>query len=95
MSRTLKKLPGFKDRNPFMKNYANRRLRRVSVDETPKSGKSYRMHTNPYCISDYKWFYFTKLELIERGEWMFKVYPNKYRSSEQAIKAEIAKMRSK
>ena len=32
MSRSVKKVPGFTDRNPFMKNYANKRLRCRSRD---------------------------------------------------------------
>ena len=31
MSRSVKKVPGFTDRNPFMKNFANKRLRAVAT----------------------------------------------------------------
>ena len=95
MSRTYKKVPGFKDRNPFMKNYSNRRLRRLSVENSLASGGAYRKHTCPWDICDWKWFYFSKQEMIEHGESRFEMYPHRYKSREHAIKKEIARARSK
>lgn len=56
MSRSYKKNVWLCDRNPFMKNYANRRLRRKSpFDDSFADGKWYRRVTCPYEICDFKW----------------------------------------
>lgn len=68
MSRSVKKHWITKDCNSFMKNYANRRLRRIVIineglDEDLSGGKinislnnnSYRKYTSPYEISDWGW----------------------------------------
>ena len=56
MSRSRKRYAGYADRNPFMKRYANRRLRRLPVDRPIANGKSYRKHTCSYDICDWKCF---------------------------------------
>ena len=56
MSRSRKRYAGYADRNPFMKNYANRRLRRLPVDHVIANGKSYRKYACSYDICDFKWF---------------------------------------
>jgi len=56
MSRSYKKHAWICDRDPFMKNYANRRLRRKSpFDDVFANGNWYRRATCPYDICDFKW----------------------------------------
>lgn len=95
MSRTYKKVLGYKDRNPFMKNYANRRLRRLSVEKTHANGKAYKKHTCSYDICDWSWFYFNDRDLIENAKWEHEHYPERYKSFEQCFKKEIARLRNK
>jgi len=38
----------------FQKNYANRRIRRKSIDEDIPNGKSYRKYNDPWDICDFK-----------------------------------------
>lgn len=59
MSRSYKKNAWVCDRNPFMKNYANRRVRRKQInlngeEETGNYGW-YRKVTCPWDICDWKW----------------------------------------
>jgi hypothetical protein len=63
MSRSYKKIGGSKDRNPWMKNYANRRFRRYKGPV--QNGGWYKMYTNPYDICDYKIFAYTEKEVQE------------------------------
>lgn len=58
MSRSYKKVYGSKDSNKFMKNYANRRLRGVSLFNTPVNGSHYKMYTCQYDICDWRSIYF-------------------------------------
>lgn len=51
MSRSFKKFGGYKDHNKGMKEIANRRYRRRSLDDTQIPHKKY---TNSYDICDYK-----------------------------------------
>jgi hypothetical protein len=57
MARSYKKVPGYLDRNPFMKNYANRIIRRMrekDFDLLP-DGMSYKKYTHlTWSICDYK-----------------------------------------
>lgn len=59
MSRSFKKTPGYKDRDPFMKNYANRRVRRKSVTYVIANGKAYRKESCSYDICDHLWLHHT------------------------------------
>lgn len=59
MSRSKRKTPGWKDRNTFMKNYANRRIRRKPIDYDMSSGGNYRKETSPWDISDWKFLLYT------------------------------------
>lgn len=74
MSRSYKKTPGYYDRNPFMKNYANRRVRKKPVDFDLADGNAYRRLTCPWDICDYKNpFFGTDDELkrqIEKCQWL-------------------------
>lgn len=54
MSRSYKKVFGKKDRNKFMKNYANRRLRGVSFFKTPTNGCHYKLYSDKYSICDWR-----------------------------------------
>lgn len=60
MARSYKKHPGWKLRSPFMKNYANRRIRRrlIDIDEDwidPVLGnRGFRKHHCSWDISDAK-----------------------------------------
>lgn len=75
MSRSRKKIAGFKDRNTFMKNYANRRIRRISVDEEIPNGKKYRLYTESWDICDWKWFLYSEQEVKRHCEkWNRKRY---------------------
>lgn len=57
MSRSTKKYPGHRDRNPFMKNYANKRIRASPLLEIP-SGNHYRKLTCSYNICDHSFMYY-------------------------------------
>lgn len=75
MSRSRKKIAGCKDRNPFMKNVANRKIRRISVEEEIPNGKKYRLYTNPWDICDWAWFLYTESEVRRHCEtWETKRY---------------------
>ena len=65
MARSMKKVGGWKDRHPYMKNYANRRLRRKSVDFNLSDGKMYKKLTCSYDICDWKSLYYTEAEVIK------------------------------
>lgn len=58
MSRSYKKHPWVCDRNPFMKNYANRRIRRqhIDLDGADETGDHawYKRVTCPWDICDWK-----------------------------------------
>lgn len=57
MSRSYKKNPWVCDRNPFMKNYANRRLRRKPIDledGVDPSRSAYKKFSCPWDICDWK-----------------------------------------
>lgn len=75
MSRSVKKTAGYCDRNPFMKNYANRKIRRIPieieedwVDPIPYKGNGYRRNMCSYDICDFKWHYFGGFEEFYQRE---------------------------
>lgn len=61
MSRSRKKVFGGKDRSPFYKNQANRRVRRFE-DSIPNGG-SYKKLYEQWNICDYKCIWFVKEDL--------------------------------
>jgi hypothetical protein len=70
MSRSRKKVLGFVDRNPFMKTYANRRIRRLkpeALEHAFGAGKSNRTrrYSSSYDICDHKDVYFSKQEVLD------------------------------
>lgn len=77
MSRSFKKVPGYVDRNPFMKRYSNKSLRRASraslqaisdpnaYDHKVSSFSSFkRCSVNPYDICDWRFMCFSEKELM-------------------------------
>ena len=55
MSRSYKRTPRAGDRKDrYYKKYANRRVRRLTTDELPKSGKGYKKVFCHYDICDYE-----------------------------------------
>jgi len=55
MSRSYKKNPIVKDRNPWMKKYANRKLRRTANGDLLLQNGSYKKAFESWEISDYAW----------------------------------------
>lgn len=55
MSRSYKKYPCVKDRNPWAKRQANKKVRRCKGDLP--DGKFYRKIYDPWSICDYSWSY--------------------------------------
>lgn len=77
MSRSFKKVPGYVDRNPFMKKYSNKLLRKASKNrlqmlsnpdeyDDKSSLFSYfkKSSVNPYDICDWRSLYFSNSHLI-------------------------------
>jgi len=64
MSRSRKKVWGFVDRNPYMKQQANKKVRRTF--DIP-NGKYYRKIGNSYDICDHKWLAFNHKDI---GDWV-------------------------
>ena len=60
MSRSWKNVYGDSDRNPFMKNQANRRVRKISVNDSIPDGCSYKKYFCSYDICDFKSFDYTE-----------------------------------
>ena len=87
MSRSKKKTPGFCDRNPWAKTYANRRFRRICPDDFEDQfggGKSnrHRRYTCPWDICDFKFLYYSEQEVKrcvshERGYYTLYQYYKK------------------
>lgn len=67
MSRSFKKVPGYKDRNPWYKRHANRIVRRRQNWRKIGSGKDYKKLVCSYDICDWSWFYFTDKEIIKHA----------------------------
>lgn len=61
MSRSFKKVFGYKDRCPIMKRYANKRVRQNK--EFSVGGRAYKKLSCSYDICDYKFLYFSYNEL--------------------------------
>lgn len=55
MSRSYKKNPVVKDRNPWAKKYANRKLRRCSKEDYLLQKGLYKKSFESWEISDYSW----------------------------------------
>lgn len=68
MSRSKRKTPGWKDRSPFMKNIANRRIRRKSIDYDMANGSNYKKETCSWDISDWKFLLYTDEDVKEYCE---------------------------
>lgn len=65
MSRSYKKYAGNVDRNPYMKNYANRKLRGIKGDVTLfGKGTEYKRLTCSWDICDWKFIYHSNEEII-------------------------------
>lgn len=77
MSRSFKKVAGYVDRNPFMKRYSNKSLRKASrnslqahldfnqYDDKVSSFSCFkRCSVSSYDICDYRSLYFDKYELL-------------------------------
>ena len=66
MSRSYKKYAGYRDRRPWHKNDANRRLRRIPVDkEVVGDYGSYRKYSESWDICDFYWNFYTFEEFRE------------------------------
>lgn len=63
MSRSYKKTLGHCDRNPFMKNQSNRRLRRLSIDETLADGRAYAKLMCSWDICDFRLVHYSESRL--------------------------------
>lgn len=100
MSRSYKKNPWVCDRNPFMKNYANRRLRRqhIDIDGADESGGHawYKRVTCPYDICDWKYKYPESLEhYIQEQENELRRWGPKMALSRKELKQEWFRAMSK
>lgn len=75
MSRSYKKTPLFCDRDPFMKRYYNRVIRRKRLIDIPNGGH-YRKMNCPWAICDYKFGCYTRGEVLrETRKEGDKTYP--------------------
>jgi hypothetical protein len=63
MSRSRKKVPGWVDRNPWAKNYANRRLRRIEIklnedneltNEVVPNFRKFKKYSETWNIRDWR-----------------------------------------
>jgi hypothetical protein len=75
MSRSFRKqLVGGKDRNPWAKNQANRRIRRKPVEYDIQDGGSFHKEFEQYTICDYAFLYFGPPALVKEyiGTWTWK-----------------------
>ncbi|MND11975.1 hypothetical protein D3C87_505010 [compost metagenome] len=63
MSRSYNKTMGYCDRNPFMKKYFNRKIRRVSVEVEIGNGCHYRKMSDPWSICDFTMLTYSEQEL--------------------------------
>lgn len=86
MSRSYKTVMGYCDRNPFMKRYANRRVRHIN---SIPSGGAYRKVTCSWNICDWTWIWHSRQEVID----LYTAYPFYYTQKE--IQKEISKLRRK
>lgn len=72
MSRSYRKVGGWKDQNTFMKKCANRRVRHKK--DIP-NGKAYRKYTCSYDICDWRDLYFSRESARTAHEIRFKQPP--------------------
>lgn len=84
MSRSFKKVAGYVDRNPFMKRYSNKSLRKASrsslqayldfnqYDDKVSSFSCFkRCSVSSYDICDYRSLYFEKYRLLANFEGVY------------------------
>lgn len=64
MSRSFKKVPSICDRNPYAKNQANRKVRRIRKDLLA-NGNMYKKFYCSYSICDFRFLFFSKDELLK------------------------------
>ncbi len=89
MARTYKKA-WVKDRNPFMKNYANRIVRRERSDIP--DGKQYRKFFCSWSISDWSWEW--PEPTLEKELAIFRHYPwSRWRDAEERYLEELDRWR--
>lgn len=96
MSRSYKKNVGWVDRNPFMKNYANRRLRRKSAEEEIPNGRAYKKYQCSWDICDFASIYYggyKEYKYWETGRRWYGGFRNP--PSERELQRGYARMRSK
>jgi hypothetical protein len=101
MSRSYRKVYGHCDRNPFMKNLANRRVRRVDVNTTVPNGRAYKKFSCSYDICDFRSIDYTKKQFVDTLISLYK--RGFYRremdrlniSFEEIVRREIKRDRSK
>ena len=91
MSRSYKHTPRAGDRKDrYYKKYANRRVRRLTPDELPKSGKGYKKVFCHYDICDYETVGITFEEywegLVESWHRWRKYYGRPYPDRDEAYK---------
>lgn len=67
MSRSFKKWWGWKDRSPYNKNRANRKVRRAKA---VGNGGNYKKVFEPYNICDNSFICYTDDELRDMLEWV-------------------------
>ena len=92
MSRSRKKVYGFVDRNPFMKKYFNRVIRRVKVSEHLSSGCEFKKRNETYDICDYRMITFKKAVFMADLEYYWENYDHDneaYKDFDDYVKKEI------
>ena len=70
MSHSFKKTPGYVDRNPWWKNYYNRRIRHFDGDVG--NGGWYKRVSEPWSICDWRTCYFNILDIEEHDRYLTK-----------------------
>lgn len=101
MSRSWKKVYGHVDRNPFMKNQANRRIRQLSIDVAVSDGSDYKKFFCSYDICDFKSIDYTEAQFRKTQDILKKrgVYDRLMKarglSFEDIVKRDRNKSRSK
>lgn len=88
MSRSYKKIPIYKDRNPYMKKLANRKLRRrLNANEECFIGnyKSYKKTFESWDICDYYFMGYSKKKLRRlKKDWRNDDYLKYFKSFKEA-----------
>lgn len=91
MSRSYKHTPrSGQQKNKFCKRYANRRLRRLPIDEPPLNNRSYRKHYCYYDICDYETvgtsFEQYWVDLVKSWHewlWQYEPYPDREKAYQE------------